>query len=166
MYSTVSKLSLFIILAMIIGCASQARQSGTTEKIVERVGVEQGQPTQVTETTRERTVTDIQASAGVDVGKVVTAAMSVFEGKFMTALAQLKPSEQSPSNGIDGLTGGIGAAAASLGLIALREFMARKKAQQDADEEWQRANASHAREVELAKQLPPTQPIATTKTTP
>jgi hypothetical protein len=142
-----------IALLCLSGCFSSNRQEQTaTVKTTERVGIEQGQPTQITETVREQAVTNAHMDSGVDVAKAITAAMAGFKGDFLTAIAQLKPAE--PPQGIDGLTGGIGAAAASLGLIALREFMARKKAQQDADDEWRRANESHAREVELAKQLP------------
>jgi hypothetical protein len=146
-----------VTLFVTAGCYSSNRQDQTsTVKTEERVGVEAGQPTQLTITTQEKTVLQSETQAGVDVGKAITGAMALFEGRFMTALAQMRPADPK-TVGFDGTTGGLAAGAASLGLIALREFMARKKAQSDADDEWKRANDAHQREVELAKQLPPSQ---------
>lgn len=159
--STIARLYLVVIILVTCGCFSSNRQDQTTTvKTEERVGVEAGQPTQLTITTQEQVVLKSETQTGVDVGKAITGAMALFEGRFMTALAQLKPAESKPV-GFDGTTGGLAAGAASLGLIALREFMARKQAQRDANDEWTRANEAHAREVELAKQLPP--PNATPK---
>jgi hypothetical protein len=123
-------------LLLLSGCFSSNRQEQVaTTRTTERVGIEQGQPTQLTETVVEKTTAVEQTQAGVDVAKAVTAAMAGFR--------------------LDLGTGGLAGAAGTLGLLALREFMARRKAQQDAEDEWKRANESHAREVELAKQLPP-----------
>lgn len=163
MYWTARILALVTIFVT-TGCYSSNRQDQTsTVKTEERVGVEAGQPTQLTITTQEKTVAQSETQAGVDVGKAITGAMALFEGRFMTALAQMKPAEPK-GLGIDGTTGGLAAGAASLGLIALREFLARRQAQNDANDEWKRANDAHMREVELAKQLPP--PSSNTITRP
>ena len=164
MYSTV-KLSLLICTVYLTGCAAQRQEQTSTVRTEERVGIEAGQPTQLTVTTQEKTVLQSETQGGVDVAKAITGALAAFKGDFMTALAQMKPAEPKPI-GFDGTTGGLVAGAASLGLIALREFMARKKAQEDAEAEWKRANDAHAREVELAKQLPPPETVPNTITRP
>ena len=148
------KLILCILAVCLTGCFQSNRQEQTSlVKTEERVGIEAGQPTQLTITTNEKTVLQSETQAGVNVEKAISAGLALIEGKFMTMLASMKPAEVKPV-GFDGTTGGLVAGAASLGLIALREFMARKQAQSDADAEWKRANESHAREVELAKQVP------------
>ena len=154
---------LLLTLLVTQGCFTSNRQDQTTTvKTEDRVGVEAGQPTQLTITTKEQVVLQSETQAGVDVGKLITASMAAFKGDILGALAQMKPIEPK-SVGFDGTTGGLAAGAASLGLIALREFLARKQAQRDANDEWTRANDAHAREVELAKQLPPPTPTTITR---
>lgn len=132
---------------MLVGCADFNRQEQTaTTRTVERVGIEQGQPTQITETTTERTASESQAQAGVDVGKAITSAMAALRGDLITAIQAMKPADPPKPSGIDLTSGAVGTAV-GVGMLALRELMARKQAQQIAD--------AHAREVELARQLPP-----------
>jgi hypothetical protein len=134
---------------------------------VETVGIDRGQPTQMTTTTTERTASESQAQAGVDVGKAIAAGMAALRGDMITAIQAMKPAPvdfapviqaiaaSKPAGGIDGTTGGLGGAAAGLGLLALREFMAKRKADADAEEGWRKAQEAHEREVALARQLPP-----------
>lgn len=152
MYSTVSKLFALSLCLLLTGCWESNRQAETAKtKTVETVGIQAGQPTQLTETTTERIVTDEKMQAGVDVSKALTAGLAAIRGDFMKALEQMRP-----SSSLDGTTGGLATGAVSMGLLYLREFMLRRKRDCEVDEEYQRANEAHAREVELAKQLPPT----------
>jgi hypothetical protein len=161
--SWIARLFIVIAICNVSGCFTSTRQENVaSEKTEERVGIESGQPTQLTITTRERVITDSNTQSGIDVAKAITAAMAGFKGDFLTAIAQLKPSDPKPM--FDGTTGGIAAGAASLGLLALREFMARRQAQRDAEEEWKRANANHDRAESYAKQLPPATAQTTTTT--
>lgn len=144
------------------GCASQARQTGTIQRVEERVGIEHGQPTQLSVTTTERSTSDMQASAGVDVGKAVAAAMAGLKGDLVSAIHALKPADPSPSGGIDlGTSGAIGTAA-TLGALALREWIGRRqeraekeRARAEVDEEYRRANDAQRRAEEYARHLPP-----------
>ncbi len=138
------------------GCFSSNRQENTaTVRTEERVGIDGGQPTQLTITTQEKTILQSETQSGVDLEKAVTGAVALAEGRFMKALAQLKPADPTPA-GFDGTTAGLGLAAAGLGINALRDYLAKKALAKDRDEGWEKADAAHAREVELAKQLPPT----------
>jgi hypothetical protein len=144
-----------LLLVGVPGCLTETRQAQeATTRTTERVGIEQGQPTQVTETTVERKTLDSQAQAGVDVGKAVAAGMAALKGDIVTVLAQMKPADPKPA-GFDGTTAGLGLAAAGLGINALRDYLMKKSLAKDRDEGWQKAEEAHAREVELAKQLPP-----------
>lgn len=149
-------ISLACFLALLLtGCASQARQTGTVQRVTERVGVEAGQPVQITETTTERSTAEVQANAGPDVAKVVGAAMAGFKGDILGALQSLKPAEPAPSGGIDMGTGGAIGTAVTMGALALRELLARKQAQKDAEDEYKRANEAARRAEEYARHLPP-----------
>lgn len=174
------RIAVLLLALLFTGCAEYNRQESTaTTKTVERVGIEQGQPTQITETTTERTALESKAQAGVDVAKTMQAGFAMLQGNLTSLIEAAKPapvdfapviaaiSASKPSGG--GIDGTTGTALAGLGVVALQQYLATRKAEErarlereekerarkDADAEWERANASHAREVELAKQLPP-----------
>lgn len=149
---------LLIIPAALImaGCLNSNRQENVQlTRTTERVGIEQGQQTQISETVVERSTTDEKTQSGIDVGKIVAMAVAAAKGDIISAIQEMRPTEPKSSGGIDGATGGLAAGAASLGLIALREYFAKRAASRDAEEGWQKAQEAHAREVDLARQLPP-----------
>lgn len=147
---------LLIPLLFISGCWTSNRQEQeVSQETREHVGIDRGQPTQLTETITKRTTTESQAQSGVDLGKMLAAGMAVLEGKMMSAIAAMKPADPPKPNGLDGTTAGLGLAAAGLGINALRDYLAKKALAKDRDEGWQKAQEAHQREVELAKQLPP-----------
>lgn len=147
---------LLLPLLLLSGCVSSNRQEQeATTRTTDRVGIERGQPTQITETVVERKTVDVQAQTGVDVGKAIAAGMAAVKGDILGAIASMKPADPPKATGLDGTTGGLMAGAASLGLIALREWAAKRAAAKDAEEGWQKAQEAHKREVEMAKQLPP-----------
>lgn len=147
---------LIIPLLFLSGCWTSNRQEQeATTRTTDRVGIERGQPTQITETVVERKTIDSQAQSGVDVGKAVAAGMAAVKGDIMGAIASMKPADPPRDSGLDGTTGGLMAGAVSLGIIALREWAAKRAAAKDAEEGWQKAQEAHKREVEMAKQLPP-----------
>lgn len=155
----VAKVSVALAAMMLCGCVNSNRQEATaTTRTTERVGIEQGKPTQVTETVVERSTTDEKTQAGVDVSKAIAAGFAAIRGDIpgavMAAVAQMKPAEP-PAGGLDGTTAGLGIAAAGLGINALRDYLTKRALSKDRDEGWQKAQEAHQREVELARQLPP-----------
>jgi len=165
MYSTVNKLCLTIIITLpLSGCLELNRQDNTaTTKTVETVGVKDGNPIQITETTTEKTIAESQVQAGVDVSKALSAGFAAIRGDFLKVIESMKPAE-AKTTGMDLTTSSALGGAASLGLLAIREYFARKQAQKEAEEEYARANANHDRAEAYAKELEPT--VAKTITMP
>jgi hypothetical protein len=129
----------------------------------ETVGMQGGLPVQISETITRKTSSEAQA--GPDVAKAVAAAMAGFKGDIIGAMQGLKPqpidiapliSAVSTAAKPGGMDAGSITAVAGAGIIALQQYLAKRKADADAEAEWKRANDANAREVELAKQLPPT----------
>lgn len=187
---------LIFALLMLAGCAANRQEQTATTRTVERVGIEQGQPTQITETTTERTALESKAQAGVDVSKAMQAGFAMLQGNLTSLIEAAKPApvdfapviaaisagKPAPVDfqpvltalsagkpGIDGTTGTLAGGLIGTALLAFQQHMATRRAEErarqereekerarkDADEEWKRANEATAREVELAKQLPP-----------
>lgn len=148
-----------LTLIILTGCFTESRQEQRdTKRVEEKVGIEAGQPTQLTTTTTEQQVDNSQIQAGVDVSKALTAGLAAIRGDIIGVLKEFKQAQVAPAaisepSGINGTTGGI---IGTVGLLALREFMARRKADQDAKDAHELKDQAHAREVALAKQLPPT----------
>jgi hypothetical protein len=149
-----------VLVIMLYGCAAFRQEAMQEQR--ETVGIQAGQPTQLTETITRHTSTEAQA--GPDVAKALSATMAAFQGNLLGAIDKLKPqpvdigplvsavSNAAKPGGMD--TGSI-AAVAGAGLLAFQQYMAKRKSDADADEGWRKAQEAQAREVALARQLPP-----------
>lgn len=129
----VAILAVALMLAALLGCSSTRSTSVSTERTV---GIQAGQPTDLTTTRREQE----QTETSVDVGPAVQAAVAAATGDIRGALKVL--TERPPEGGMDMETGGALGAAGGLGILFLREFLAHRRTQRSDDEGWEKAHAN------------------------
>ena len=154
-------IALFLFL-MSAGCSTK---DTTTAKITHIYGQENGFPKDVMIAEKEEEHSATQVDTGPALQAAILAATGDIRGSIKALAERPIPSTQEiikevekmfpkSSGGIDGTTtaGIVGG-----GLLLAQQYMARRKADKDAEDEWKRANDAHSREVELARQLPPKQ---------
>jgi hypothetical protein len=142
--------ALAALLALATGCSQTRSESVSVERTR---GVQAGQPTDLTTIRQEQA----QSESALDVGPAVQAAVSAAMGDVRGALSALsgtvkglsdRPAPPSAaevqtmlaavgeSSGLSAETAGAVGGAGGLALLALREWMAHRRTQRDADEAW------------------------------
>jgi hypothetical protein len=143
-------LSLASFVCAVVLFFSSCTANRQERQVTHQIGIQAGQPTELTTTTQ----TTEESTSGVDVGALVSAAVQASQGKILGALDSLKP-QPLPDHGPDwGTIAGGGAAA----LMALMAAMQAKQASSTKKEKEVIAadrDSAYERLIEANRQLPP-----------